>query len=150
MAKVFPFKFTTTKATEKIQLTVEITKELDFGAKAEEEISFGDFNLKIPAVNLWTQIFLLVHFEAGFTVSFCSYCVFEKFKKVHYCFTMQNESRSSHIWQFKWESRPFKVVSHKSLTCLNNEMAPAHYGQKLALSLLQDTVIDSYHWKCFT
>ena len=50
MAKVF--KFTTTKATEKIQLTVEITKELDFGAKAEEEISFGDFNLKIPAVNL--------------------------------------------------------------------------------------------------
>ena len=52
MAKVYPFKFTTTKATEKIQLTVEITKELDFGAKAEEEISFGDFNLKIPAVNL--------------------------------------------------------------------------------------------------
>ena len=52
MAKVHPFKFTTTKATEKIQLTVEITKELDFGAKAEEEISFGDFNLKIPAVNL--------------------------------------------------------------------------------------------------
>ena len=37
--------------TEKIKLTVEVTKELDFGAKSEEEISFGDFKFKITKVN---------------------------------------------------------------------------------------------------
>ena len=36
--------------TEKIKLTVDVTKELDFGAKSEEEICFGDFKFKITKV----------------------------------------------------------------------------------------------------
>ena len=46
-----PFKFTATRATEKIKLTVEIVKELDLESKPEEEISFGDLSFKITKVS---------------------------------------------------------------------------------------------------
>ena len=51
MTQSFPFMFTATKMTEKIKLTIDVTKELDFGAKSEEEICFGDFKFKITKVN---------------------------------------------------------------------------------------------------